>query len=603
MCFFRFVLFSFFILYLNCAFSQENKFITLQEEITALEIKFRDNPSNFELVKDLVEKYNTNSSNIKAEKTIRDFQEKYLKKQPEKLAEVYRLFANTYKYQNDYEKAQIYFLKARDAFFKLKDFNGLVNCGADIIEFNRRQGKYDIAEKSYYYYCFTATKNKINSPKIWNRLYNRFAAVLNETNRGELSILFSEKAIFEAEKTKDFNAKATSYNEIGFSYKNFLDIKESSEYYLKAEEIWMKLGYFRDAVQAKMNRIIVLSHNELLSPKDRIKKSFEVIALIDKYNIDYSKKDAYDIIRSTYVNNLKDYKNAFIYEQKLSEERFNEIDKNNQSEVINIQEKYDNENLQQQNKSFSEKAKLKQIELQNARTRILLVASLLIVVLLALIALVIFWLRLRKANKLLIKRNQQKTILVQEIHHRVKNNLQFVRSMLDMQIVADESKQSEKSLNDVSRRIDAMSLVHEMLFIEEEKMGVSIKSYLERLIGFSNTVFSKDVKIKFELVVENIEMPVEKIVAIGIICSELITNSVKHAFKDHEAPILKISLTKKNEIFQLKVSDNGNEINELKEDKLYNLGMRLIDIFSRQLNGTYEISMEKGYSYTLEFKI
>lgn len=583
--------------------AQKNEFKTLQKEIELLEESYKKDPKNSSLLKSLVDKYNLNSNYVKAEKTILDYKSKYVKrKNILLLGDVYLLLAITYKYQTEYDKSASFFLKAKDIYLKKKKYNRLINLGAEYIEFYRKQAKYEEAKKTYYKFKFLSLKYKIDNPKILNKIYNRFAAVLNETSRPEASISYSKKAIEEAEKSNDLNAMAISFNEIGFSLKNLKKLEKSAEYYLKAEEIWMKLGYYRDAIQAKMNRVTMLSHNAIYAYPMQLKSSLEVVELIDKYNVDYSKRYPYEIIRSCYSDYYRDYRMALLYEQKLAGERLREMEINSQSEVVNIQEKYDNENLQRKNKVIAIKSREKQLELENVKTRILFIAIILIVVISALIALFIFWMRLRKANKLLITRNNQKTLLVQEIHHRVKNNMQFVKSMLEMQIGVEDSESSSKSLEDVYRRIDAMSLVHEMLFIDEANMNLSIKDYLEKLIDFSNILYNKEQKISFNLSCVNVELPIDQIVSIGIICSELLTNSIKYAFVDQERPKISFDLTQNEDGYSINYSDNGVGMTEKEDDTRKTLGMRLIDIFSRQLNGEYTIQSINGFNFKLNFK-
>lgn len=585
--------------------AQANEFKTLQEEIRLLEKSFRKSPNDLTLLKSLVEKYNLNSNYFIAENAIKSFQknnQKKIKKNKKINAELLLLLAITYKYQNENEKATFHFLKAHDAFINAKNKEGLINYGGELIEFYRRQAKYDIAEKTYYKYLYLAKKYKIENPRFLNKLYNRYAAVLNETSRGSQSIELSLKAIKEAEKINDNNLMAISYNEMGFSCKNLRKIEESTKNYQKAEDIWMKSGYLRDAIQAKMNRVTMLTHNNLISPKEQIQSSLEVVELIDKYKVDYPKITAYEILRSTSINIYNDYKTGYKYEALLTGERLKEYERSSKAQVANIQEKYQNDKLAKANEEIKKNVKLEKEKLDSARLQLILIIIVLLVVIIALVGFLYLWNKLRKANKLLVKRNEQKTLLVQEIHHRVKNNMQFVKSMLEMQIGVEESESSTKSLEDVYRRIDAMSLVHEMLFIDEANLNLSIKDYLEKLVDFSTILYNKDHKITFNLSCVNVELPIDQIVSIGIICSELLTNSIKYAFQDHKEPKINFELTQNDGVYQINYSDNGIGMTEKEDDSRKTLGMRLIDIFSRQLNGEYKIQSNNGFNFSLEFK-
>jgi two-component sensor histidine kinase len=579
--------------------------MTLQKEIELIEKSYKKSPSDLSILKKLVDKYNLNSNYVKAEKVIKSFQknnQKKIKLDKKINPELLLLLAITYKYQNENEKATFHFLKAHDAFINAKNKEGLINYGGELIEFYRRQAKYEMAEKTYYKYLFLAKKYKVVNPRLLNKLYNRYAAVLNETSRGRQSIKLSLKAIDEAEKINDNNLMAISYNEMGFSCKNLRKIKESTENYQKAEDIWMKSGYLRDAIQAKMNRVTMLTHNNLITPKEQIRSSLEVVELIDKYKVDYPKITAYEILRSTSVNIYKDYKTGFKYEALLTGERLKEYERSSKAQVANIQEKYQNDKLAKANEEIKKNVKLEKEKLDSARLQLILIIIVLLVVIIALVGFLYLWNKLRKANKLLVKRNEQKTLLVQEIHHRVKNNMQFVKSMLEMQIGIEDSESSSKSLEDVYRRIDAMSLVHEMLFIDEANMNLSIKDYLEKLIDFSTILYNKEKKISFNLNCVNVELPIDQIVSIGIICSELLTNSIKYAFVDQERPKISFDLTQNEDTYSISYSDNGIGMTEKEDNTRKTLGMRLIDIFSRQLNGEYSIQSTNGFNFKLNFK-
>src|SRR5690606_2272055 len=99
----------------------------------------------------------------------------------------------------------------------------------------------------------------------------RYAALLNERSKGEFSVKYSQKAITLAIKNKDKYAEAISYNELGFSYKNFDENQKSIAHYNKAFTLFMSIGCYREAVHARYNMLIILSHNDLAPAKEQIK--------------------------------------------------------------------------------------------------------------------------------------------------------------------------------------------------------------------------------------------------------------------------------------------------------------------------------------------
>ena len=192
--------------------------------------------------------------------------------------------------------------------------------------------------------------------------------------------------------------------------------------------------------------------------------------------------------------------------------------------------------------------------------------------------------------------------LLQEVHHRVKNNLQFIAAMLKMQLNTIKGESDQKILRETSRRINAMSLVHEMLYTKEKLEYISLKEYVSELVAkLKEMVYDTDEPIMFKLDIDDVKFNINNCVAVGMITSEIISNAIKYAFLGIEHPTLSISLKYNKQESQIlfSISDNGNGI--VLKDKKSGLGFRLIDIFSRQMEAEYEVKKDNGVMYT--FKI
>ncbi len=211
---------------------------------------------------------------------------------------------------------------------------------------------------------------------------------------------------------------------------------------------------------------------------------------------------------------------------------------------------------------------------------------------------------LLQSNLVINKQMEEKDVLIQEINHRVKNNLQFIAAMVEMQMGADYKKNTVESLLGTSRRIAAMSLVHEMLYDNKDTQGLSVKKYISELIShLKEMAVDNSNPIQINMEVEDVLMDSKTAIALGMIISELVSNSFKHAFKDIEAPEVFIRLVFDTISGNISVSvrDNGNGFSgNISEKK--GLGTRLIDIFSRQLYGTYEIDYQNHFTFSLHFK-
>lgn len=201
--------------------------------------------------------------------------------------------------------------------------------------------------------------------------------------------------------------------------------------------------------------------------------------------------------------------------------------------------------------------------------------------------------------------NKEKDVLIDEINHRVKNNLQFIAAILELQLKNQISNDTIQALLGTSRRIKAMSLVHELLYTKHKQKGLSIQFYIHELVEQLKEMAIDDtdsVNIKIE--VDDLIIDSKTALSLGMIISELVSNSLKYAFTDIEEPELRIQFnhTAANGLYRLIVGDNGNGYKQQSQSSK-GLGSSLIDIFSRQLAGKYTIQTEGHFIYELQFKI
>lgn len=201
--------------------------------------------------------------------------------------------------------------------------------------------------------------------------------------------------------------------------------------------------------------------------------------------------------------------------------------------------------------------------------------------------------------------NKEKDALIDEINHRVKNNLQFISAILEMQVGNQYSREVIQALLGTSRRIKAMSLVHELLNNKQNQKGISIQAYIKELVdNLKEMAIDEMNPVEIKMDIDDQRMDSTSTLPMGMIISELVSNSLKHAFTGIRKPEVYIVLKKDpvTGIFRLIVSDNGNGYQQQK--KVYSgLGSSLIDIFSRQLEGSYTLQTHGHFIYELQFKI
>lgn len=211
-------------------------------------------------------------------------------------------------------------------------------------------------------------------------------------------------------------------------------------------------------------------------------------------------------------------------------------------------------------------------------------------------------LKIAAQNKQLDYLSKKRGVLLTEVHHRVKNNLQNIVSLLAFQVNQIQDPKSKKYLEDVSNKIFTIALIHEHLYRDDEFESINMGSYLSELSQHYKQVYRNLRNINFEIKTNSILLNIETSISLGIICAELISNSIKYAQSSNG---LKINIDLKrlvgqNYIFEYRDNGIGYEVDYL-DDSKSGIGMLLIKSMSRQLNAELVLSHLNGAKTTLNF--
>jgi PAS domain S-box-containing protein len=199
---------------------------------------------------------------------------------------------------------------------------------------------------------------------------------------------------------------------------------------------------------------------------------------------------------------------------------------------------------------------------------------------------------------------KEKEVLLREIHHRVKNNMQIISSLLNLQVNYEEEEKVQQVLKESQGRIKSMAIVHEKLYQSTSLSEINFGSYLQQLIKdiyFSYGISTE--KIIPVLVAEDININLDTAIPLGLIVNELITNSIKYAFKGRDNGTLEITFQEIDDGLILKVSDDGVGLGpDVDIDSSKTLGLKLVKNLAMQLDADLEIGRDKGTSFTFKFK-
>ena len=198
---------------------------------------------------------------------------------------------------------------------------------------------------------------------------------------------------------------------------------------------------------------------------------------------------------------------------------------------------------------------------------------------------------------------EEKTVLLQEVHHRVKNNLQVISSLLHLQSSKVEDEKAQALFKDSQSRIRSMALLHEKLYQSKDIAQVAVASYLDELIEhLFRTYGAHRSRIERTLEAEEIPLTIDQAIPCGLIVNELITNALEHAFPEGQGGTIRVALTMAAGDVQLVVEDDGQgfpdngSVNETDS-----LGLRLVRGLVQQLNGTLDVASTPGAQFTITF--
>ncbi len=199
----------------------------------------------------------------------------------------------------------------------------------------------------------------------------------------------------------------------------------------------------------------------------------------------------------------------------------------------------------------------------------------------------------------------EKDWLLKEIHHRVKNNLQIVMSLLSTQSAYLQSSDALDAIRQSQNRVQSISLIHQKLYSGSNVASIDMPAYIGDLVNYLRDCFDTGSrKIRFEQLIEPIKMDLAQAVPLGLILNEAITNAIKYAFAEKEGQVIVALQLIGQDMVMLTIADNGRGLPESFDVKAASsLGMEMIKALSKQLGGSFKIKASPGVTITIEFQL
>jgi two-component sensor histidine kinase/tetratricopeptide (TPR) repeat protein len=385
-----------------------------------------------------------------------------------------------------------------------------------------------------------------------SKLYNNISQVYNEYKKDynkALDYLFKAIAI---------NANNNNINSLSFNYGNV------SRSYLRLHNYPQALLYARKMADAARQ----------LDRPERLRNA-------------YSQLYECFLADGRYDSALAYYKMSDQLDDSL-----NNVAKTN--EVMDLQTRYETGKKESEIKRLQTESRAKN------RQIILLITA---VTLFAILTACMLWLyhRIKKQRQQIAAQSTRLEVMMKELHHRVKNNLQIVSSLLSLQSYKVHDEEAVLVLKESQQRVQAMSFIHQRLYKTETLTAVNMKAYLtdlaESLVssyGFDRDEFDLHITVRQEM------MDIDKALPIGLIINEIVTNALKYAYPNITHPSLHISLTEEDNHIVCCIKDNGIGIDEQQwKQQKKSFGKQLITALCKQLRAQQQLVVQEGTGFTI----
>ena len=322
-----------------------------------------------------------------------------------------------------------------------------------------------------------------------------------------------------------------------------------------------------------------------------LKKS--IVVATDDFGDAYYLSEAYRELGGAYAKN-DDYKNAFdalsTYDSLKNEVFTAEAD----HRISQLRTKFD---VAQKEGTIA--LQENQIKKQQTRQQLITIITVLLLLLLVL-AYKAISINIKK-NKLLQKKNIEKEFLLKEIHHRVKNNLEIVSSLLSLQASLIKDPNIVDAMEQSQHRVHSMGMIHQKLYLGEQLATIEMKDYFNNLTDYIVHSYGKNKQVVVVIEMEELRLDVDMAIPIGLIVNELISNSLKYAFPEKRKGSIHVALHQKNELLLLEVKDDGIGMRKKNKIEGTGFGTHLVNLLVKQLDGKMILLTDLGTSICIEF--
>jgi two-component sensor histidine kinase len=468
------------------------------------------------------------------------------------------------------------------------------------------QGNYESA-KDYYRKALALLKDS-KDPQVVSDILNNLGIISYEEGRYDESLEYHFKSLDGRQGTGNQRGIAASYTNIGDVYAKQESVAQALEYQRKALEIQKELGDKKGMLSSLQGIGKVLS---LTGKTDEALEYMEqVIAISAEIGAKRELRDAYNEISQIYERK-GDYEQAFMFKGRYAELKDTLFSLQTEEIATNLEAKFESENKSKEIEILKRENQIQ--DLQLGRNRILII-SFTVGLVLALISVVLYARTnrerkkalelLQRQNESIKKQKEEKEVLLKEIHHRVKNNLQVINSLIRLQCAYTDDKVALDLFDECQNRIISMALIHEKMYEAHNLSNINIEEYITELAQNLLRSYRLNQRIDLDIDVKVETLSLDTLIPLGLLLNELISNSLKHAFKTRESGKITVQLERNAKgMFELVVGDNGVGLPaDFNFSSAHTLGMELVVTLTSQLDGTISRLPKEGSYFKMVFK-
>lgn len=513
---------------------------------------------------------------------------------------------NIYYTQGKYAEAIDYYSRSLKIREEKNDTNGIAGSLHNLASIYYAQGMSEDAEKMYL--KSIALRENIGNKKGVALSYSHLGTLYLDLNNFDKALAYQNKAVEIYTQLHDKNGLANTFSNLGNIYRELKENKKAIEYFDKA------LLLFNEVEDVKGQANLFISKGNLLISENKIAEAIKELekgkSLSEQFEISENRRKAYLALAEAFEK-INDFKKAYNYNKLYNALKDSLNNTELTGKLSEIQKRYEDDAQLKQIEVLQKEKENQELKIKQNTNRI----TILIISLIALTAITLLVIisnrHKQKTNKLLtaqnediLKQKNEKEVLLKEIHHRVKNNLQVINSLLRLQAAMIDDPKVVSLFEDCQNRVRSMALIHDKLYAIKDLSSIQVKEYIENLTGSLIDTYGLKNKVDLKLTIEPLSFSVDTLIPLGLLLNEIISNSLKYAFKEMNSGLIKVSLKAlENNKYELLVSDNGKGFSkDVFNEPQNSLGIELIKAFVDQLDGTIEKLDLPGTSYRIVFQ-